>query len=130
MNKTEVKSNRKQRGITFLGFVTVLSLIGFFAMLLIKIGPIYMEHSKVKTSLENIKAQPDLASKSREEIIKMFENRLYINYITDFKRENILITRHGGYVKVEVIYDKTENIFGNLDVLVRFDDVIEAGTPD
>lgn len=127
MNKTDMKLQGKQRGITFLGFVTVLSLIGFFAMLIIKIGPIYMEHGKIETALENIKAQPDLASKSREEIINMFENRLYINYVEGFKRENILITKHGGYVKIEVIYDKTENILGNLDVLVHFDDVVEVG---
>jgi hypothetical protein len=127
MNETGMKSQSEQRGITFLGFVTVLSLIGFFAMLIIKIGPLYMEHSKIKTALENIKAQPDLASKSRDDIIKMFENRLYINYVEGFKRENLYITKHGGYVKVEVIYDKTENIFGNLDVLVHFNDVIEVG---
>ncbi|HLF98756.1 MAG TPA: DUF4845 domain-containing protein [Methylococcaceae bacterium] len=123
-----MKSQRKQRGITFLGAVIVLSLIGFFAMLIIKIAPIYMEHAKIKSALENIEAQPDLVSKTKEDIIKMFESRLYINYVEGFKRENILITKHGGYVKVEVIYDKTENIFGNLDVLVRFDDVIEVGT--
>jgi len=128
MKNTGMKSQRKQRGITFLGAVIVLSLIGFFAMLIIKIAPIYMEHAKIKSALENIEAQPDLVSKTKEDIIKMFESRLYINYVEGFKRENILITKHGGYVKVEVIYDKTENIFGNLDVLVRFDDVIEVGT--
>ena len=130
MKRSDLKSQNKQRGITFLGAVIVLSLIGFFAMLIIKIGPIYMEHGKIKSSLESLKAQPDLASQGREEIIKAFERRLYINYINDFKRENIFITKHGSYVKVEVIYDKTENIFGNLDVLVHFDDVIEVGTPD
>lgn len=128
MRNMGVKSQSKQRGITFLGAVIVLSLIGFFAMLILKIGPIYMEHAKIKSALESIEAQPDLASKTKEDIKMMFEKRLYINYITDFNKENLLITKHGGYVKVEVIYDKTENIFGNLDVLVHFDDVIEAGT--
>jgi hypothetical protein len=109
--------------------VTVLFLIGFFAMLIIKIGPIYMEHAKIKSALDNIKAQPDLVSKSREDIIRMFENRLYINYVEGFKRENLRIAKSGGYVKVEVIYDKAENIFGNLDALVHFNDVIEVGTP-
>ena len=130
MRNMGVNLRSEQKGITFLGAVIVLSLIGFFAMLILKIGPIYMEHAKIKSVLESIRAEPELVSKSREDIRALFEKRLYINYITDFKKENLLITKHGSYVKVEVVYDKTENIFGNLDVLVHFDDVIEAGTPD
>lgn len=123
-----MKRQHRQRGITFLGALTVLFLIGFFTMLIIKIGPLYMEHGKVKSALESIKSQPDLASKSREDLVGMFENRLYINYVEGIGRKNMVITKNGGRTRIEVTYDRSVNLFGNLDVVTHFNDVIEAGS--
>jgi hypothetical protein len=128
MTNTGVKRKHRQRGITFLGALTVLFLIGFFTMLIIKIGPLYMEHAKVRSALESIKSQPDLASKSRDDLVNMFENRLYINYVEGIGRKNMLITKNGGRTRIEVTYDRSVNIFGNLDVVTHFNDIIEAGS--
>ena len=47
---------RREKGLTFLGFIMMMVLIGFFANLVLKIGPIYLNHFKVKTSFESLKS--------------------------------------------------------------------------
>lgn len=118
----------RQSGMTLIGFLLMFMLIGFFALLVLKIGPIYLEHFKVLSSLESLKNEPELASKSKEEILSLLQKRWDINMVNNVTSENVSFTRQGGYVKVQVAYEVVEPIMGNVDVLVYFDDFIEAGT--
>lgn len=117
----------KQQGMTLISLILLLGVIGFFAMLVLKIGPIYLEHTKVKAALAEIEQIKDLESKSEAEIRSTLNKRLYMNYVERVKSEHIKIAKRGGYMKLEVVYDVVEKIFGNLSVLVQFNDVVEVG---
>lgn len=116
-----------QKGMTLFGSMLTLFMAAFFATLAFKIGPIYTEHATVKTALESLKSQPDLASNSRESIAELLKKRLEINNVNVVKRENIEVAKRGDYVKVEVVYDHTVPLFGNLDITAHFDDGFELG---
>ncbi len=47
-------SPKRQQGLTFISLVFVLGLIGFFVLLVLKIAPIYLDHSKVVSALAEI----------------------------------------------------------------------------
>ena len=116
----------KEKGLTLISWAAVLALIGFFTLLVLKIAPIYMENYKVKSALESLKGEADLTSKSRQEILELLRRRLDINMVDDVTKDDITIIKEPNFVKVEVDYEVTSNIAGNLDVLVYFDDVIEV----
>jgi hypothetical protein len=120
-------SMTRQTGMTMLGFLLMFMLIGFFTLLVLKIGPIYLEHFKVVNALEALKKEPDLASKSKEDILKILEKRWDINMVNRVTAKDVTITRQSGEVKVQVAYEVVEPIMGNIDVLVYFDDVIASG---
>ena len=42
----------KQRGMTGLGWLTVLALIGFFSLMILKLAPIYLDHYSVASSCQ------------------------------------------------------------------------------
>lgn len=117
----------RQSGMTFIGFLLMFVLIGFFALLVLKLAPIYLEHFKVASSLESLKKDPALGGKSREEILGLLQKRWDINSVDHVSSKDVQITREGGHVKVQVAYEVAEHIMGNVDALVYFDDVIEAG---
>jgi hypothetical protein len=119
---------RKERGITFFGLVLTLALIGFFCLLILKIGPIYYEHFKVKASLDALRSEPNLASKSQEEILSMLTKRFDVNMVEHVSAEDIKISRDDGRTQIRIAYQVTEELLGNLSVLVTFDDTVEAGT--
>ena len=120
-------SPKRQQGLTLISIMFILGLIGFFVMLTLKVVPVYLDHGKVKSALEALKASPDLATKSEFEIRDSLNKRFNINYVYDVKKEDITIIKHGNYVKVDIEYETVVKLVANLSLLAEFHDTIEAG---
>jgi hypothetical protein len=120
-------SPKRQQGLTFISLVFVLGLIAVFVLLGLKIGPIYLNHSKVVGALSDIKKNPDIEAQSEAAIRDSLNKRFNINYVDDVTQDDITVTRHGTYLKVAIEYEVVRKIAGNLSVLVEFNDVIEVG---
>jgi hypothetical protein len=123
------QSSKHQQGLTFISLVFVLALIAFFVLLGLKIGPIYLNHSKVVSALAEIEKTPDVEEQSEAEIRDSLSKRFDINYVEDVTQDDIKVTRHNNYLKVAIEYEVVTKIAGNLSVLVEFNDVIEVGQP-
>ena len=120
-------SPKRQQGLTFISLVFILGLIAFFVLLGLKIGPIYLDHSKVVSALAEIEKTPDIEEQSEAEIRDSLNKRFNINYVYDVTQDDITITKYGNYLKVAIEYEVVRKIVGNLSVLVEFNDVIEVG---
>ncbi len=121
-----IASSKHQQGLTFISLVFILGLIAFFVLLGLKIGPIYLNHSKVVSTLSELKRTPDIEYQSEPEIRNSLSKRFNINYVNDVTQENITITRHENYLKIVIQDEVVKNIAGNLSVLITFNDVIEV----
>ena len=122
-------SPKHQQGLTFISLVFVLGLIAFFILLGLKIGPIYLDHSKVVSALAEIEKTQGIGELSQAEIRNSLNKRFNINYVYDVTQEDITVTKYGNYLKVVIKYEVIRKIAGNLSVLVEFNDVIEVGKP-
>ncbi|MDD2761901.1 MAG: DUF4845 domain-containing protein [Methylomonas sp.] len=120
-------SPNKQRGLTFISLVFLLGLIAFFALLVLKIAPIYLNNSKVKNALAAVESSVDITSKTRSEILTSLEKRFDMNYVEYVAKDDIKIVAQPGYVKVDIEYERVEPIMGNLSVLVEFHEGFEVG---
>ncbi|MBL6987021.1 MAG: DUF4845 domain-containing protein [Methylobacter sp.] len=120
-------SPKKQQGLTLISIVLILGLIGFFVLLTLKVVPIYLDHGKVKSALEALKAMPDVQKKSEYEIRDNLSKRFLINYVYDVKKEDISVVKHGNYVKVDIEYETVVKLVDNLSLLAEFHDSFEAG---
>jgi len=119
---------KREQGLTFITLALILVLIGFFTLLVLKIGPIYMDHSKVMNALTAVEKTIDVETKSKREIRDMLEKRFDINYVYDIDLQDVEITKaNDNQLKVRIAYEVVKPIMGNLSVLVEFDDVIEVG---
>lgn len=118
----------KQRGLTFISLVLLLGLIAFFTLLILKIGPIYLNHSKVVNALAAVEETTDITSKSRKEVMESLMKRFNMNYVEYVTGDDISIIAQPGFVKVDIDYDRIEPIAGNLSVLVEFHEGFEAGS--
>lgn len=122
-----ISSPSRQQGLTFMGFVMLMTVLGFFLLLLFKIGPIYLDHYKVVSALHGLKSDPDLASRTPQEILATLDKRFDIDMIKSVStKENVYITKDIGQITVQIAYDVTEHILANIDVIVHFDNSIEA----
>jgi hypothetical protein len=118
---------RNQSGYTLISLIFILGIVAFFVLLILKIAPIYMDHSKVTNALAALKQTTDVQSMGEAEVRSSLEKRFNMNYVNDAKMENVKITKRGNYLRVEVVYEVVQNIAGNLSVLVEFNDKFEVG---
>jgi hypothetical protein len=112
--------------MTLISFMIVAGVAGFLLMLALKIGPIYMDHYKVVASLEALKSDQELATRTRDEILRKLEKHWDIDMIDSVTKDNVVITKGVGELTVQIVYDVTKPIAGNVDVIVHFDDAIEV----
>lgn len=119
--------SRRQQGYTLISLIFILGLVALFVLLLFKIGPIYLDHSKVKNAFAAIEQTPEIESFSESEIRSSLNKRFNLNYVEDLKPQDVKIIKQGNYIRIHANYEVVEKIFGNLSVLVEFDDVVEIG---
>ncbi len=109
-------SPKRQQGLSFFGLVFVLGFIATFVLLILRIAPIYLDHSKVAGALADIKKTADIQAKSEHEIRDSLNKRFNINYVYDVTQDDIKITKHGNYLKIVIEYEVVRKIIGNLSV--------------
>ena len=120
-------SPKRQQGLSFIGLVLLLGFIATFVLLIMRIVPIYLDHSKVAGALDDLKKTAYIQAKSEQEIRDSLNKRFNINYVYDVTQDDIKITKYGNYLKIAIEYEVVRKIIGNLSVLVEFNDVIEVG---
>jgi len=111
---------RTQGGMTLIGFVIVLAVVGLFAYLIMKLVPMYSEYYAVKQALAGLQQEPGIANRDPAKIEDLFFRRLYISYAENVKPENVKITRADSGWQMDVNYEVRRPLIYNLDVVGKF----------
>lgn len=121
---------RNQKGITLMSFVIVLVVVGFFALVAMKLFPIYSEYYNLKGVMKEFAAQPNSAALTPAQMQTEMDRRFNIAYIESVKsREHLKIVRTGRTAQLTVSYEVRKPMFGNLDVVAKFDHTVDlSGT--
>lgn len=117
---------QSQRGITFIGFVVVLCIVGFFAYVAMKLVPVYSEYMGVVKSMNQLLTEPGIGSKDVGEIRRMLDTKFSIQYVDEntVPPQNVQLKRQNGAASLRVFYDKRIDFIYNIDLLVSFDKTI------
>lgn len=123
-----MRSLRKQQGMTGLGWLTIIALIIFFALVGMKMAPVYLENHSIQSTLETLKETPFITKKSIPEIRELMKRKFDINYIDSVNaknKEEVIITKKGGVLEVQVKYEVWRNFAGNVFIVMQFDDSVK-----
>jgi len=120
-------SGNRQKGLTFISIMLILGLIAFFVMLALKVGPIYMNHNKVVSTLVAVENMPGVENMTKREIELTIAKRLSMNYVDKIKFDDFEIIRRDNLLTVSIDYERVEKLMGNLSVLVEFSESFEVG---
>ena len=123
-----LESMRNQRGVTMIGWLVILSLIIGGALLFMKIFPTYSRNFSIKNSISSVVKKPGIASESPAKIVEAVMKQIDINGIYNFDKTDLKVQKTRNGVEIRAEYEVRENIVGNLDVLVSFDEVVESGS--
>ncbi len=109
-----------QRGITLLGFIIVLAVVGLFAYVGMKLFPMYSEYYSVRSAMKGLANEPGIGNTDPRKIQDLFFRRLYISYAENVKPAHVKIERVGNGWKMSVNYEVRKPLIYNLDVVGKF----------
>lgn len=115
-----------QRGMTFLSFLVTVAVAGLIGKLALTLAPVYLNHYKVIASLESVKANADWSGRSREDLLNSLQKRWEVDSVDEVTTRNVGLTRDAHGTQLRINYDVTRPLFRNIDVVVHFDEFIEA----
>jgi Tfp pilus assembly major pilin PilA len=116
----------RQNGMTAIGWLLVLGLIAFFALITLRLVPLYLEYAKVASALESLENEPGITRKTKPEIVKMMQKRFEVNDVVNVSAREIKVKKDKGILTVSIEYERREHLVSNLDVVATFDKKIEV----
>ena len=117
----------RQRGMTFLGIIVVVIVVGAWVYAGIRLTPKYLEYVKVAATLEKVRDEYSANPESTEFMLrKAIERHFDIEMVTVIDSNDIEITRDGGTFLVRAAYQDTVPLVANVSFLVEFDKTVEV----
>lgn len=111
---------KKQHGITLLSWLIIIAFVGFQAMILIKILPVYFTDSSVKSLWAGLENDSTLVGATPKRIRDSVIKRLKINNVYALTKDDIKIKKKKGAYVVSVEYEPRGTIVGTLDYIMTF----------
>jgi hypothetical protein len=113
-----MQSLKRQNGMTAIGWLIVLALIGFFVLLTLRMLPSYLEYYKVVSTLDSLKKEGTMSSPA--EIRRLIDRRFNISYVEAIQPKDVIIKPVGPNYQVIADYESRKHIFANVDVVMSF----------
>ena len=119
-----MRSLSRQDGMTGIGWLIVLALIGFFTLLALKMVPSYLEYFKVASTLDSLTKESGFRTPA--EIRNVLDRRFDISYVDTITPQDVVIRPAGDNFKVQAQYESRVHLFGNVSVVMDFDKQVMA----
>jgi hypothetical protein len=113
----------KAKGITLIGFVVLLGILGFFAYLAMRLIPMYVEYFGVVKAMEQVRSEPGAAQKSLDEIRRELSLKFDTQYVdsASVPPSAIQLKREAGGSTLRIAYEKRVSFMYNIDLVGKFD---------
>lgn len=103
-----------------IALLLVLSACAFVLLTAFKIGPLYIDNYFVRASVNSLQ-EIDVGRASDREIRSALSRYFMVNSVRDISVNDAKIERDTKHVVVKLDYEKRIVFFGNVDVVVRFE---------
>lgn len=113
---------RRQRGITFLGWVILLIPVALLVYVGIRLTPIYLNATKVSRVFEQVRQEySGQESISQTGLRSALGRRFDVEYIDRPDYKDVVIRKTGDGWQLEVAYEEIVPIVANVSLLVDFE---------
>jgi hypothetical protein len=121
-----MKTRHGQGGMTAIGWLLVLGLIAFFALIALRMIPLYLEYAKVASVFEGLANEPGISQQSRTDIIGLITKRFQINDVNNVDPRITKVVKERGKTVISIGYERRQHLIANVDVVAKFDKQIEV----
>jgi hypothetical protein len=118
----------KQSGMTFLGLLVLIVVVGSWVYAAIRVVPMYLNYMKVASTLEKVRDEFGSSPGTTDIMIRRaIEKHFDIEMVDEsvFGTNDVVIRKDGGVFKVRAAYEDTRPFVANIYFLTSFDKTVE-----
>ena len=117
----------RQRGMTMLGILVLVVVVGAWVYAGIRMTPKYLEYMRVASTLEKVRDEFDSNPGTTEFMLrKAVERHFDIEMVEVITANDLEIKKDGGTFTMRAAYEDTVPLAGNVSFLLDFDKSVEV----
>ncbi len=113
-----MNSSNRQSGMTAIGIVLLLAVIGVFALTVMRLTPVYLEYQSISTIMNGLTAE--LKTATPTQLRSMIEKRMDVNNVTVVTPKDFKFSKKDGVMTVSIAYHAETPFVSNVFFLVKF----------
>lgn len=118
------QASGRQRGMTVIGMLLLLVVIAFVALIAMKVVPMYVQYYSIKSTIESIRKEPQVAQMSAQEIQNAIQKRFDIGYVENVTARDLKIRNDRSGRVLDLVYQDERALFYGLSVVLKVNEAI------
>lgn len=120
-----INNLKKQQGVSKLGLLVMFFLVAVFLTAGLKVVPLYIDHNLIVGICDKLIETGEAENMTITDIRLRVSRTLRINNVRDFDLNSITLRRENSQAIITVAYERRVELFANLDVIAKFDSVLQ-----
>ena len=116
----------KQQGMTAIGFVIIAIIVALIGFAGLKLTPVYLEHMKIVSTLNDVKEDLEGQNPSIQEIRASINKRLVVEMVNQVKGKDFKIKKTEAGYDVSIQYENRTPYVANLYLVAVFHNAVEV----
>jgi len=119
--------SKRQSGISLVGLIVGIAILGFIGVLGMKIVPTFLEYRAIQGAIERAKKDGgDSVKAIQDSFVKSAE----VGYISSVGPRDLIIERVDGQIEISYEYEKKIPLVGPASILLEYNgSTMKAGAP-
>ena len=116
----------RQRGITFIGLLMILSLVGLIGYAGIRLVPVYLNYMKIARTMDQVAKEFKSDNPDPARIRVALDRHWAIEDVYGVDSKEIEIKKDGDSVVMHVGYDQSVPYIANVSLMASFDKTVKV----
>lgn len=115
---------RQQSGMTVIGMLLLIIVIAFVALIAMKVVPMYVQYFSIKSTIESIRKEPQVAQMTPQDIQNAIQKRFDIGYVDNITARDLKIRNDPKGRVLDLVYQDERTLFYGLSVVLKVNEAI------
>jgi len=117
------QANGRQRGMSIIGMLLLLVVIGVVALIAMQVIPMYVQYYSIKSTIESVRKE-SVGDMSKEEIQRAIQKRFDIGYVTNVQAKDLNVRNDRSGKVLDLVYQDERKLIEGLYVVLKVKEVI------
>jgi hypothetical protein len=126
MQRNQLTRRDRQSGMTFIGMLFILGMVGMFLYAGVRLLPVYLNYLKVARSMDAAAGEFKSESPDQGAVRRSLDKHWQIEDISGVDAKEVEITKDETGMVMHVAYDESAPYISNVSLSVHFDKTVKV----